>query len=185
MSDREEEEYLEYLRRSREQVGELEPVIVSESGFVIDGRHRLKAYPGWHKVVVPGKDVDALMKRIHRSIKSRVPTKERKMQLMEFAIYLEQEGVKQADMITELTKRVPFSEQYIRKLLPKKYKRGYPEERVSVSGVYKRPDKSKLSFELEKPVEAGKTVCPACHSILTKVTCPHCFVEIPMKDLGK
>ena len=118
----ENEEFIEFLRKSREQIGELEPVIMTEDGRVIDGKHRLKAYPGWRKVIVNKSPKEALKERIHRTLKARVTRKERQAQILEYALYLEEEGVKPEEMVSALAKELPFSEDYLRKLLPAKYK---------------------------------------------------------------
>ena len=117
-----EEEFIEFLRKSREQIGELEPVIMTEDGRIIDGRHRLAAHPGWRKVIVKKSPKEALKERIHRTLKSRVTRKERKAQILEYALYLEEEGVKPEKMVSALAKELPFSEDYLRKLPPAKYK---------------------------------------------------------------
>jgi hypothetical protein len=116
------DETVEFLRKSREQVGELEPVRITEDGRIIDGRHRLEAYPSWRKETVKKTPREAAVERIHRTVKSRVTRKERKAQILELALHLEEEGVKQEDMVSALAKEIPFSTRYIRSLLPAKYK---------------------------------------------------------------
>jgi len=115
-------EFIEFLRKSREQVGELEPVRITEDGRIIDGKHRLAAYPGWRKVIVKATSKEALKERIHRTLKSRVTRKERQAQILEYALYLEEEGVKPEEMVSALASELPFSKDYIRKLLPARYK---------------------------------------------------------------
>ena len=117
-----EEEHIEWLRRSREQIGACSSVIMTTDGTVIDGKHRLEAYPGWPVETVSKSRKEALIERIHRNIHRRVSGKERKAQILELALYLEDEGVEPENMLSELQKYVPFHENYIRKLLPNRYK---------------------------------------------------------------
>ena len=117
-----EEEQVEWLRRSREQIGACNSVIMTADGTVIDGKHRLEAYPGWPVETVAKSRKEALIERIHRNIHRRVSGRGRKSQVLELALYLEDEDVKPENMLSELQKYVPFHENYIRKLLPTKYK---------------------------------------------------------------
>jgi len=201
----EDEEFIEFLRRSREQVGELEPVILTEEGRVIDGKHRLKAYPGWHKVIVRKSKKEALRERIHRTLKARVTRKERKAQILEYALYLEEDGVNPEDMVSALAKELPFSERYLRKLLPAKYKkkqmaREGKKLRNSVpqsieTPIPEAPEIGKETLEIspepavapEKPSQPSIPEAPAKplespkppRTVIPKAfTCPRCRVEI-------
>jgi hypothetical protein len=181
----EREEFLEALRRSREQLGELEPVLLTPEGRIIDGRHRLEAYPGWRKEVADVTPKQAVIERIHRTLKSRVTRKERKAQILELALYLEDEGVGSDDMVGELAKLVPFSEKYIRKLLPKKYKREYlaptkpkitPEAPIATKVSKPEAEPKPIARLKPKPLE-----CPRCHVELSTILCPKCWTEIELK----
>ncbi len=195
----EDEEFIEYLRRSREQVGELEPVIVTEDGRVIDGRHRLEAYPGWRRVIVKASKKEALRERIHRTLKSRVTRKERQAQILEYALYLEDEGVKPEEMVSALARELPFSERYLRKLLPKKYKRRYlkseklTEERqfgteFRIEGFPEHPSAvSEVPAEKPRPrrMIPRAFACPECRVEIETLRCSKCFSELEVKEIAK
>jgi hypothetical protein len=124
----EDKDFIDFLKRSREQIGELEPVILTEEGIVIDGKHRLEAYPGWTKRVVKKSRKEALKERIHRTLKTRISRKERQAQVLEYALYLEEEGVKKENMLKALAEELPFHKEYLRKLLPKNIGKGSMSE---------------------------------------------------------
>jgi len=203
----EDEEFIEFLRRSREQVGELEPVRITEEGRVIDGKHRLKAYPGWRKVTVKKSPKEALKERIHRTLKARVTRKERQAQILEYALYLEDEGVKPEEMVSALVKELPFSERYLRKLLPQKYKREYIKSEISKPAKSTEKQQFGTEFRIEEAPEpsnlaASETTVvsevpavpepsPVVEKAVTEVevakpkhvipktfTCPRCKIEI-------
>ena len=154
------QKFIEFLRKSREQVGELEPVRITEDGRVIDGKHRLAASPRWRKVIVKVTSKEALKERIHRTLKSRVTRKERQAQLLEYALYLEEEGVKPKEMVSALAKELPFSEDYIRKLLPAKYKFKEKREAALKRHAFARPSPAK------KANKATETVIPCPGKLL-------------------
>lgn len=144
MSTREErkKEHIEWLRRSKEQIGAKNRVLMTRDGIVIDGKHRLEADSTWPVETVDKSRKEALIERIHRNIHRKVPMRERKAQIMELALYLEDEGIKKEDMIQALRKEIPFSEDYIRRLLPAKYKRAYT-----------KPKKLKLEIGTQSQIE--------------------------------
>jgi len=169
LSEEFDEEVVEWLKRSREQVGELEPVYVTPEGEVIDGRHRLKAYPGWHAQTVQVDELRKVVERIHRNIHRKLTKKETKEAVIQLALALEKQGVPREFLVEEIKKHLPFSEDYIRKLLPSKFKR-----------EYKKPEKLPVKILTEQPtVQAPPTppapvpeekpkyyICPVCASKL-------------------
>ncbi|RLI43555.1 hypothetical protein DRO59_00640 [Candidatus Bathyarchaeota archaeon] len=156
----EEEEIVEWLRKSREQVGELEPVYQTSDGEIIDGRHRLRAYPGWKIEVLDVDDFEGVVQRIHRNIHRKVSESERKMQITQLALILEKRGVKAEDIIDEIKKVVPFSEDYIRRLLPSKFKRKYKAKRLAVKSLIpKATEKTAISKQKAEP---KYYYCPVC-----------------------
>jgi len=164
------EEIVEWLKRSREIIGELEPVIATPDGEIIDGKHRLKAYPGWKTVTVEAEELDKIVQRIHRNIHRKMSRAETKQAIIQLALALEKKGIPKDSLIDEIKKYTPFSEDYIRSLLPAKYKREYKKkEKPPVKILY---PETKAKPETPKP-EAPKTVptylCPVCGTKLKLV----------------
>ncbi|MEM1590295.1 MAG: hypothetical protein QW175_07745, partial [Candidatus Bathyarchaeia archaeon] len=122
MSEEYDEEVVEWLKRSREQIGELEDVLISADGEVIDGKHRLKAYPGWKTKVVQVDNINKIVQRVHRNIHRRPSKAETKEAVVQLALALERQGTPKELLIDELKKYLPFSEDYIRNLLPSRFK---------------------------------------------------------------
>jgi hypothetical protein len=165
------EEIVQWLKQSREQVGEKDPVVMSSNGEVINGKHRLKAYPGWKTVTIDVDSEEKIIERIHRNIHRVVPKSERKSQIAELAYILEHKGVKPENMLHELKKRLPFHEDYIRKLMPRKYKRKYKERpKPQVKTLY--PGKPSLTIPpsptepLTKLKKEKTYLCPVCGAML-------------------
>jgi len=198
----EDEEFIEFLKKSREQIGELEPVIMTEDGRIIDGRHRLAAYPGWRKVIVKKSPKEALKERIHRTLKARVTRKERQAQILEYALYLEEEGVKPEEMVSALAKELPFSEQYLRSLLPAKYKKTQmARQRKKLRNSVSQFDESVFAHESSsekldidqrhkgavkpKPKPVKTLTCPRCHVEIRTVYCTKCFSELDVREIAR
>jgi len=59
---------------------------------------------------------------MHANYRRQVPRKETQVQLLGLADILKEEGVSRENMVSEISKIAPFTEQYIRQLLPAKYK---------------------------------------------------------------
>jgi hypothetical protein len=164
MSDEYDEEIVEWLRRSREQVGELEPVLVTADGDVLDGRHRLKAYPGWKTQVVQVEDARKIIERVHRNIHRKMSQSEIKQAVLQLAVAFEKAGVPKDQLVDKIKEALPFSESYIRKLLPAKYKREYkPKEKPAVKILTEKPQ-TPTPQPTPKPPEEKALICPICGS---------------------
>lgn len=165
-------EVVNNLKRSREQVGELEPVYVTPDGEVVDGVHRLKANPGWKSVVLGVTSREQiLLERIHRNLRREVSKNERKRQLIELALILEKRGVHRGrEMIEEILKRVPFKDSYVYSLLPKRFKepkRAKPK--VTFRKLYEEKEaeeKPEAPTPPAKPKEEKRYLCPVCGTML-------------------
>jgi hypothetical protein len=166
MSEEYDEEIVEWLKRSRELVGELEPVYITPEGEVIDGRHRLKAYPGWKTQVIQAADIDKIIQRLHRNI-HRKPTKQELKQIMiQLALTFEKAGVPKTELIDKIKQHLPFSEDYIRSLLPAKFKREYKKkEKPTVKFLTEKP--TPTTAPTPKPEAKHYLTCPVCGSRLT------------------
>ena len=127
------EEIVELLKRSRETLGEIYPIIVAPDGEVLSGRHRVKA--GWRRTHtanvekvaerfgVPEKTAKKIIK-LHMNIQRRPPQEETRAIIVEMARDLEELGVEKKKIASELVRRgmVPYTERYVQMLLPDEYK---------------------------------------------------------------
>jgi len=171
MSEQYDEEIVEWLKRSRELVGELEPVYITPEGEVIDGKHRLKAYPGWKTEVIQVTDIQKIMQRLHRNIHRKPSKQELKEILLALAVALEKMGTPKEELIDKIKQHVPFSEDYIRSLLPAKFKR-----------EYKKKEKPAVKLLTEKPTEkATVKPTPVTERKPTYLTCPICGSRLTLK----
>ncbi len=162
-------EVIDNLKRSREIVGELEEVLVTPDGEVIDGKHRLKAYPGWKTRTVPVQDRKTLLlQRLHRNFRRNVSREEVKKLLNELAIILKNEGTPEELIAREIVKLSPYSESYTLSLLPKKYKQ--PKAVKAAEATYKVLYKeAKKEAKTSSPKQPKKYLCPVCGSPLALV----------------
>ena len=119
-----EEEFMEGLRKSRDIVGHIYPVIVKKGTYeIVDGKHRKQVDPAWpeKEVEFPDRKSEILF-RMHANYRRAVSRKERASEMLLLASILEEEGVPREQMVSKLAEITPFSERYIRSLLPSKYK---------------------------------------------------------------
>jgi len=119
-----EEEFMEGLRKSRDVIGHIYPVIVKKGTYeIIDGKHRKQIDPTWpeKEVEFPDRKSEILF-RMHANYRRAVSRKERASEMLLLASILEEEGVPREQMVSKLAEITPFSERYIRNLLPSKYK---------------------------------------------------------------
>jgi len=166
------EEVVQNLRRSRELLGELDEVILDQDGQPIDGKHRLKAYPGWKTRTVQADRKTAILLRLHRNYRRTISKEETKALLYELALTLKNEGVPDELIAQEIVKLSPYSPQYTLSLLPKKFKQpakvktGEKAAKSTYKVLYKE------EAEKEKPAEQKlpkKYTCPICGSLLALV----------------
>jgi hypothetical protein len=166
MSEEFDEEVIEWLRKSREQVGELEPVYLTPDGDIVDGKHRLKAYPGWKTQVVQVEDVRKIVERIHRNIHRKMGKAEIKQAVLQLALAYEKSGIPREQLVDKIKEALPFSESYIRELLPAKYKKEHrPKEKPAVKLLTEKP----TTPPPPKRSEEKTLTCPVCGSKLKLV----------------
>lgn len=165
LSEEYDEEIVEWLRRSREQIGELDEVLITPSGEVIDGKHRLKAYPGWKTRVVQVDELNAIIQRVHRNIHRKPSVKETKEAIVSLALALEKAGTPPEFLVDEIKKHLPYSEDYIRRMLPAKFKRKTKPKSLPVKILTQEP---KPLMQVPTVEEKPKYyICPVCASKLT------------------
>lgn len=111
------------LKRSASQQGYLETVKKDQYGNVLSGRHRKKADPKWAEETVPVKDdLDRELKIIHYNVQRKPSMEETQRRLLRVAEILESRGVPTAEVLPQIVKLVPYTDRWIRQLLPDKYK---------------------------------------------------------------
>jgi hypothetical protein len=168
MSEEYDEEIIEWIRKSREQVGELEPVLLTPEGEVIDGKHRLKAYPGWKAQTVQVDDVKKVVERIHRNVHRKLNKKEVKEAVVQLALALEKAGTPKEELVDKIKAALPFSETYIRNFLPAKFKKEYKrKEKPAVRFLAEKPKTPTTPAPTPKPEPKHYLTCPVCGSRLT------------------
>jgi mannose-6-phosphate isomerase-like protein (cupin superfamily) len=115
------------LKKSREFIGELYPVLLDASGrFIIDGVHRLKANPNWRVQRLENiKDQkQVLVARIIANLCRReVPILERRMMFENLARYLKEvEQVDSSNIAKEISRLTGVAYRTVCRYLPEKYK---------------------------------------------------------------
>lgn len=119
-------EIVEQLKRSKEQQGYLEKVKKDQHGNILSGRHRKEADADWPEEVVEVKDeLDRELKIIHYNIQRRPTKEETARRLLKVAKFLEAKGISKSEVLPNLAKIVPYTERWVRELLPDEYKRTY------------------------------------------------------------
>ena len=161
------------FKKSKSITGPIYPVIIDKNtGEIIDGKHRKTDDPTWPEKIVDPKDLkEKTLLRMHANYRRKVTRKETKVQLLMLASILEEEGVPREHMVTELTKITPYTKQYVRKLLPAKYK-VMEKSRKEPAIKYLTTDEKLVSHpseETRKPTprkEEKVYVCPVCATAL-------------------
>ena len=124
-------EAVENLKRSLSVVGQIYAVIVDEDGDIISGKHRALAGAPYKKIINIGeaarrlgvsKKAAKIIYRMHSNVQRKVSAEETKSELLALANELEAQGVPKDKIAAELVKWAPYSERYIRELLPEEYK---------------------------------------------------------------
>lgn len=162
------------------------PVVVEKGTMqILDGISRKQADPTWFEREVEIKDPkDRILIPMHANYRRHIPRKETEAQILRLAEMLLSEGTSLHDLILKLTEITPFSEQWIRKLLPSKYKQEekartvMPEFRITPAAMETQiPSIAPAEEIIQGPV------CPSCQSEIQTVLCPRCLKEISFKDL--
>jgi len=158
MKEEERLEFLAGLKKSKDIVGHIYPVVVKKGTLeIVDGKHRKQVDPAWpeKEVEFPDKKSEILF-RMHANYRRKISRKERRAEMLLLASILEEEGMPREKIASELAKITPFSLRYIEKLLPKKYKA--VKKRPRRTGKRKSVHVSELDVEL---VRHPETVAPS------------------------
>jgi len=123
LAEASQEEVIEGLRKSKRRF-KLYPVLTEKGTMtILDGKTRKKADPTWPEQEIEIKDPkDRVLIPLHANYRRQVSKKETQTYLLTLADMLEKEGVQPQEMVSKITELTPFTERYVRKLLPKKYK---------------------------------------------------------------
>jgi len=174
MKEEERLEFLAGLKKSKNIIGHIYPVVVKKGTLeIVDGKHRKQVDPAWpeKEVEFPDKKTEILF-RIHANYRRRITRKERAAEMLLLAKILEEEGVPREQMVSKLAEITPFSERYVRMLLPSKYK--VTEKRHKT--VHKRTELDEEIFPHPKiGTEDTETVAPS-EALAVEATAP---VEAP------
>lgn len=126
----------ESLQKSVKTIGELYPILENQDGKILDGNHRAESNPKHHRKTIQTKSrLEEILVRLHAHHRRQVPQEETKALLIELAQELEKGGIPKENVTTELYKVVPFSEQYVRQLMPQEYKQPQKVEAGKVSAL--------------------------------------------------
>jgi hypothetical protein len=175
-------EYVELLKKSVLEIGYLQDVLVSsKTGRVLVGRHRKFADSNWpERTVDPSPLQEALatffqpaeddlaedLIILHGDLKRTVAPEETKVRLTRIAKKLENRGVEKDKVCTELCKLrlggtalIPYSEVYIRRLLPPEYrmtsKARMQESAKLVSQIPNKTDSCEVRTALQEIGHSG------------------------------
>lgn len=150
----------ESLQKSVTVVGELYPVIENQNGKVLEGNHRIESNDKWHRKTVTTKNrAEEILVRMHAHHRRRVPREETQALLLELATELEKEGTPKETVTTELYKLAPYSEGYIRELIPEKFKQPKKVDAGKVS--------AQLTTQTVKTCDSSKP-SPENHATFTR-----------------
>ncbi len=167
-----EQEIIEQLIKSKGILGELNEVVYDSDGEILSGRHRIKA--GWEKERVidteatakklnlPRKLVKEMFK-MHFNVQRRPSKEETQRRMLLMAEELVSAGVPKENVASELAKWVPYSDRYIRELLPDEYKHEEMAREIAELVPQKEGEP-----ELVQPTEGQKTE-PDPESIIRKI----------------
>jgi len=119
------------LKKSLDTFGQIYAIIVDETGDIINGRHRARA-GAYHKEVVNtaelahrlgvSQEAARILLRMHSNVQRKVSEEETREELLALAEAFEKQGIPKEKIPEMLIKWVPYSERYIRELLPDEYK---------------------------------------------------------------
>jgi hypothetical protein len=119
-------------------------------------------------VTVQIEDIRKVVERIHRNIHRKMSKAEIKQAVLQLAIAYEKLGIPKELLVEKIKETLPFSESYIRELLPAKYKKERkPKEKPAVKILTEKPPAP--TQPSPKPTEEKALICPVCGSKLKLV----------------
>ncbi len=168
----EKEELLQRIKRLREKVGEIYPVIETPDK-VLDGHHRLEACPDWklRKLVTPQNPYEEALIWFAAHERRKVEKKEFQAKLLAMAEFLLKQGVEKGQIAKQIAEDTGYAQNYINSMLPSKYKNIEKAKAAKKAVVVKPIYKEEVRKEVEKmqPKQPKKYLCPVCGSPLALV----------------
>lgn len=164
----------ERLRKSVKELGAIVPVIATEDGKIIDGRHRIAISRKWPVVTIKAKDplkIARIKWDIH-DVRRDFDEDAKSEIINEAAEILKQKGVKTGDISKKLSQVFPLSEVTIRAYLKPEYKmKTAPilEEEMERKGFEHEPP-SKTDAIIRGEIRRGRPPktfiweCPSCQT---------------------
>jgi len=117
------QELIKFLRRSKDVVGYLSPVIKDQFGNIISGLHRMYADANWPTVTREVRDdLEREVLAINYNIQRTVSREETQSRLLRVAKLLESQGVEKSRICAMLPKITSLDDGYVRELMPDEYK---------------------------------------------------------------
>ncbi len=152
------------LKKSKDVIHELYPVLKDAHGNVIDGFHRLEADPNWktetlEDITTP---VQLATVRIVANMRRKISKEERRLQLVALAEELVKEGVTKENVISKIVEKTTLSEDYVRRMLPVEYK-----SRPGIGGGAHESVGLNPTQPHEHVYDEGSTQCRICGRPLT------------------
>ena len=151
----------------------LYPVLLDAHGNVVDGFHRLEANPDWPKLRldwVKTEEDRLIVRHVANCARRSVPMAERRKEFERLARLMRGKGAKPGEIVKRIAEIAPFTERYIRMLLPSDLKREYRRQ-VLESAELSEEEKREVASELEEapkpePVYSGEDwLCPICGAL--------------------
>lgn len=169
----EKEELLQRIKRLREKVGEIYPIIETPEK-VLDGYHRLEACPDWkeRKLVTPKDEYEEALIWFAAHERRIIPKKEVQAKLIAMAEHLLKQGVEKGQIAQQIALDTGYSPNYIASLLPQKYKVKTKAEAGKKAAEVKVYYQEEIKKEIEKAAPSAqpkKYLCPICGSPLALV----------------
>jgi len=125
MVEKDEKEFMENLRASKEKVGMILPIMEDYHGEIIDGLHRLKVDKNWPRVRLENvkTEKDRIIMRIALNIVRRnAPAREKTELLERLGEILLEEGVKPGEISKRIAEETGMSYTWVMKYLPDRFK---------------------------------------------------------------
>jgi hypothetical protein len=154
-------EQVALLKKSVEQVGYLQSVLVSSrTGKVLVGRTRKFSDPNWPERIIDVKDdLTEELIILHGNVQRVISAEETKARFVRIAKILEANGIAKNKVCTEMCKFVPYHENYVRRLLPAEYKMTSEarthESATLLSRIPGKPDTGEVRTALEEIAQSG------------------------------
>ena len=144
------ERYIKFLRKSKEIVGPLYPVLVDESGRVIDGHKRLKADITWPtRTLKLDTSEKRLIATIHANMRIDRNFRDENLwgNIARLADILKERGLQGEELLKEMEEKTFIDREVLERLLPKEYLPPKPKTKKK----RKQKGKTEKSEEPKKP----------------------------------